>query len=116
MGHDPGREPPFFFRSRPPPSFPAGPALPVATEDLHHEIELVVALPRWRGHSVDGALEHVFGYAVGLDMTRRDLQAKAKEMGRPWDMGKGFDQSAPIATLRTAEAIGHPDAGAISLT
>ena len=118
MGHDPDREPPFFFMKPATAVVPNGGGLPfpVATDDLHHEIELVVAL-RSGGADIPGdrALDHVFGYAVGLDMTRRDLQAKAKEMGRPWDMGKGFDQSAPIATLRTAEAIGHPDAGAISL-
>ena len=67
------------------------------------------------GIAVERAPEHVFGYAVGLDMTRRDLQAIAKEMGRPWDMGKAFDRSAPISTLRPARVIGHPDAGAICL-
>jgi fumarylpyruvate hydrolase len=89
---------------------------PVATDDLHHEVELVVAL-RTGGADipVNAALGHAFGYAVGLDMTRRDLQAKAKELGRPWDMGKAFDRSAPIGALRSAETIGHPEAGAIWL-
>jgi fumarylpyruvate hydrolase len=118
MGHDPNREPPFFFTKPATAVVPNGGSLPfpVATDDLHHEIELVVALGG--GGSavpVERAMELVFGYAVGLDMTRRDLQAQAKEMGRPWDMGKGFDRSAPISTLRTVEDIGHPTAGAIRL-
>jgi fumarylpyruvate hydrolase len=118
MGHDPDREPPFFFMKPATAVVPNGGSLPfpTATDDLHHEVELVVAL---RGGGTDipveGALEHVFGYAIGLDMTRRDLQSKAKEMGRPWDMGKGFDRSAPIGAIRPATAIGHPDAGAIWL-
>jgi fumarylpyruvate hydrolase len=118
MGHDPDREPPFFFMKPATAVVANGGRLPfpVATDDLHHEIELVVAL-RSGGADIahERALEHVFGYAVGLDMTRRDLQAKAKEMGRPWDMGKGFDNSAPMSAIRPADAIGHPDAGAIWL-
>ena len=119
MGHDPDREPPFFFMKPATAVVANGGRLPfpVATDDLHHEIELVVAL-RSGGADLaqDSALEHVFGYAVGLDMTRRDLQAKAKEMGRPWDMGKGFDRSAPMSAIRPADAIGHPSSGAISLS
>jgi fumarylpyruvate hydrolase len=119
MGHDPDREPPFFFMKPATAVIANGGRLPfpVATDDLHHEIELVVAL-RSGGADLaqDSALEHVFGYAVGLDMTRRDLQAKAKEMGRPWDMGKGFDRSAPMSAIRPADAIGHPSSGAISLS
>ncbi len=118
MGHDPDREPPFFFMKPAVAVVPDGGRLPfpVATDDLHHEVELVVALGSGgSGISVEAALEHVFGYGVGLDMTRRDIQATAKEMGRPWDMGKGFDRSAPISALRPAEVIGHPDAGAIWL-
>ena len=118
MGHDPHREPPFFFMKPATAVVPNGGLLPFppATDDLHHEVELVVALSGGGERiSVERAMEHVFGYAVGLDMTRRDIQAKAKEMGRPWDMGKGFDRSAPIGALRAAEAIGHPDAGAIWL-
>ena len=118
MGHDPDREPPFFFMKPAVAVVAGGGALPFppATDDLHHEVELVVAL-RDGGADIqaDEALDHVFGYAIGLDMTRRDLQAQAKEMGRPWDMGKGFDRSAPIGVLRTIEAIGHPAAGAIWL-
>src|SRR5690606_37674724 len=90
---------------------------PPQTGDLHHEIELVVAI------GCDGAgiapgetLDHVFGYAAGLDMTRRDLQAEARKAGRPWDMAKGFDCSAPIGTIAPVAAIGHPDKGAITLS
>jgi fumarylpyruvate hydrolase len=118
MGHDPNREPPFFFMKPATAVVPNGGSLsfPVATDDLHHEIELVVALGTGgAGVAVERALELVFGYGVGLDMTRRDIQSKAKDMGRPWDMGKGFDLSAPISALRSAEAIGHPSAGSIWL-
>ena len=119
MGHDPDREPPFFFMKPATAVVANGGRLPfpVATDDLHHEIELVVALGSGGADlALDSALEHVFGYAVGLDMTRRDLQSRAKEMGRPWDMGKGFDRSAPMSALRPADAIGHPSSGAISLS
>jgi fumarylpyruvate hydrolase len=109
MGHT-GREAPFFFLK------PADAVLPVAegtvgrmhyptlSKSLHHEIELVVAIGRGgRDIPAARALEHVWGYAVGLDMTRRDLQAEAKKLGRPWCIGKGFDESAPIGPLRRAE-------------
>jgi fumarylpyruvate hydrolase len=118
MGHDPDREPPFFFMKPAVAVVPGGGSLPfpVATDDLHHEVELVVAMSGGGADiALDDALSHVFGYAVGLDMTRRDLQAQAKEMGRPWDMGKGFDRSAPVGSLVRAETAGHPDAGAIWL-
>jgi fumarylpyruvate hydrolase len=118
MGHDPSREPPFFFMKPAEAVVPTGSTLPFpsATEDLHHEIELVVALERGgRGIAPDDALTCVFGYAVGLDMTRRDLQEQAKKAGRPWDMAKGFDHSAPMSPIRRASAIGHPAKGAISL-
>ena len=118
MGHDPDKEPPFFFMKPAVAVVAGGGSLPFppATQDLHHEIELVVALGTGgSGIPVEAAMEHVFGYAVGLDMTRRDLQNRAKEMGRPWDMGKGFDRSAPISAIRPATTIGHPDAGAIWL-
>jgi fumarylpyruvate hydrolase len=118
MGHDPDREPPFFFMKPAVAVVPGGGSLPFpsATDDLHHEIELVVAL-RSGGTDipVEGASEHVFGYAVGLDMTRRDLQDTAKELRRPWDLAKGFDRSAPISAIRTTEAIGHPSSAAIWL-
>jgi fumarylpyruvate hydrolase len=118
MGHDPNREPPFFFMKPATAVVPNGGRLPFppSTDDLHHEIELVVALGRGSSEiPVERALEHVFGYAVGLDMTRRDLQAAAKEAGRPWDMAKGFDRSAPISAIRPAPDIGHRDTGAIWL-
>jgi fumarylpyruvate hydrolase len=118
MGHDPDREPPFFFTKPAGAVVPNGSTLPFpsATDELHHEIELVVALESGReGISPDEALSHVFGYAVGLDMTRRDLQAQAKKAGRPWDMAKGFDRSAPLSPIRPATAIGHPGEGAINL-
>jgi fumarylpyruvate hydrolase len=118
MGHDPEREPPFFFMKPALAVVPSGSTLPfpAATEDLHHEIELVVAIGRG-GHQITAAdaLGHVFGYAVGLDMTRRDLQSMAKDGRRPWDMAKGFDQSAPMSAIRPAAAIGHPERGAIWL-
>ncbi len=118
MGHDPDREPPFFFMKPADAVIPTGSELPfpAATEDLHHEIELVVALGKG-GRDIDeaSALDHVFGYAVGLDMTRRDLQSVAKKAGRPWDMAKGFDQSAPCSPIRPVTEIGHPETGAVWL-
>ncbi len=118
MGHDPAREPPFFFAKPAHALVPDGSTLdfPVATSDLHHEIELVVALGSGgRDVPVDRALDLVFGYAVGLDMTRRDLQAEAKQARRPWDMAKGFDESAPCSSLRSVADVGHPDTGEIRL-
>ena len=117
MGHD-TREPPFFF-SKPADALVAdGEATPYPpqTADLHHEIELVVAIGKdGTDIAAADALGHVFGYAVGLDMTRRDLQAQAKKAGRPWDMAKGFDHSAPIGTIVPTSIIGHPASGAITL-
>lgn len=118
MGND-TREPPFFF-SKPADAVVVGGAsipYPPKTEDLHHEIELVVAIGKDGANiAAADALDHVYGYAVGLDMTRRDVQAVAKKAGRPWDMAKGFDFSAPIGTIEPASAIGHPDKGAITLS
>ena len=105
MGADPNREPPFFFTKPADALVPMGGKLsfPVATRDLHHEVELVVALKGGgRQLSADAAPALIFGYAVALDMTRRDLQAEAKRLARPWDMAKGFDQSCPISALRPA--------------
>lgn len=119
MGADPSREPPFFFQKPADAVIREGDAFPYpsATRDLHHEVELVVALAGGgRDVAADSALALVFGYTVGLDMTRRDLQAEAKSAGRPWDMAKGFDRSAPCAALRLAADIGHPTRGAITLT
>jgi len=118
MGHDPEREPPFFFMKPADAIVPNGATLPFprATKDLHHEIEMVVAIGRDGADiPVEKALDHVFGYGVGLDMTRRDLQGEAKKIGRPWDMGKAFDSSAPCTALKTAAMVGHPARGAIWL-
>jgi fumarylpyruvate hydrolase len=117
MGHDPDREPPFFFMKPADAVVPPGRLpFPTRTRELHHEVELVVALGEGgRDIPKEQALDHVFGYAVGLDMTRRDLQAEAKKAGRPWDMAKGFDQSAPTGSIRTVEDIGHPTKGAVWL-
>ncbi len=118
MGHDPDREPPFFFMKPANAIVPNGATIPFpqATKDLHHEIELVVALGKGGTNiAVKQALAHVWGYGVGLDMTRRDLQGEAKKMGRPWEMGKGFDNSAPCTALQPASKIGHPAKGAIWL-
>jgi fumarylpyruvate hydrolase len=117
MGHDPERELPFFFMKPADAVVQTGTLpFPTQTQELHHEIELVVALGEGgRDIPVDQALDHVFGYAVGLDMTRRDMQAVAKKAGRPWDMAKGFDQSAPTASIRAVTDIGHPARGAVWL-
>ena len=118
MGHDPDREPPFFFMKPANAIVPDGATIPFpqATQDLHHEIELVVALGKGGANiPVAKALDHVWGYGVGLDMTRRDLQGEAKKMGRPWEMGKSFDNSAPCTALLPASRIGHPAKGAIWL-
>lgn len=118
MGHDPDKEPPFFFQKNPDNLLPAGEDFPYPskTEDVHHEIELVVALAKGgQDIAVNQALDHVYGYAVGLDMTRRDLQAEAKKLGRPWEVGKAFEQSAPCGPIVPAAQIGHPAAGAIWL-
>lgn len=115
MGGD-DRDPPFFFAKPADAVVPPGanPAYPSVTGNLHHEIELVVALGGGGANvPVERALDLVYGYAVGLDMTRRDLQNAAKAAGKPWDMGKGFDQSAPISQIVPAAAIGHPSQGAI---
>lgn len=107
MGKDPEREAPFFFAKPADAIVANGSQLPFPsrTSDLHHEIELVVALGTGGANiSISQALSHVFGYAVGLDLTRRDLQAEAKDKGRPWDTAKGFDRSAPISAITPASA------------
>jgi fumarylpyruvate hydrolase len=118
MGSDPEREPPFFF-SKPADAVIAANAeipFPPRTVNLHHEIELVVAIGQG-GASIpaESALAHVFGYAVGNDLTRRDLQAEAKADGRPWDMAKGFDNSAVVSPLRPVDEVGHPERARIWL-
>ncbi len=118
MGADPEREPPFFF-AKPADTVLTGGAdmpYPTATAELHHEMELVAAIGLGGADIAAGdALGHVWGYAAGLDMTRRDLQAVAKKAGRPWDMAKGFDLSAPIGLLAPVSACGHPRTGRIEL-
>ena len=120
MGFDPDREPPFFFCKPDNAIVVASPGqtvsinYPSQSSDFQHEIELVVAIGKCgRDIPVDAAREHVFGYAVGLDMTRRDLQLRARDKGRPWELGKAFDESAPIAPLHPAARIGHPTQGAV---
>jgi len=118
MGRDPDREPPFFFL-KPADTVVDNDAIvpyPPQTNNFHYEIELIVAIGK-AGNAipVDEALDHVFGYGVGIDLTRRDLQLQAREQGRPWDWGKGFDLSAPIAPLHPVEEVGHPSAGRIWL-
>lgn len=117
-----GRETPFFFTK------PADAVLPVPagsvgrmdyppkTADLHHEIEMVAAIGLGgRNISAAAASRHIAGYAIGLDMTRRDLQAELKKQGRPWDLAKGFDQSAPVGPIHPVAAVGHPQRGSIRL-
>lgn len=118
MGSDPNREPPFFFTKPADAVVPASGAVPYPpqTDDLHHEIELVVALGGGGANiEVDKALDLVWGYGVGLDLTRRDLQAAAKDTGRPWDMAKGFDASAPCTAIRPVSEVGHPAEGRVWL-
>jgi fumarylpyruvate hydrolase len=118
MGADPSREAPSFFSKPADAVVPASGTVPYpsATNDLHHEVELVVAL---KGGGTDiapeNALDLVWGYGVGLDLTRRDLQAAAKDGRLPWDMAKGFDASAPCSPLLPVSATGHPTAGRIWL-
>jgi len=119
MGHDPDREPPFWFAKPADAIVPSGSVIdyPPRTENLHHEIELVVAIGKaGTDVAVGDALDHVYGYAVGIDLTRRDLQKDAKSLGRPWVTAKGFDQSAPVSTLHTVAEIGHPTSGRIRLS
>jgi fumarylpyruvate hydrolase len=118
MGHDPDREPPFFFLKNPDNLVTGGSDFPYPTrsEDVHHEIEMVVALKSGGTDiALDDALDKVYGYAVGLDMTRRDLQAQCKKAGRPWEIGKAFEKSAPCSDLVPASEIGHPHKGAVWL-
>lgn len=118
MGHDPDRELPFFFSKFPDSLVKDGGVFPYPsiTQNVHHEIELVVAIKKGgRDIAPDKALSHVYGYAVGLDMTRRDLQGEAKKTGRPWEVGKAFDFAAPCSAIRAAADIGHPAKGRIWL-
>jgi fumarylpyruvate hydrolase len=117
MGHDPNKEPPFFFQKNADNIVTDGKfPYPPATKDVHFEIELVVAL-KSGGTSIKAAeaMKHVFGYAVGIDMTRRDLQAEAKKLQRPWEVGKAFEKSAPCSALVPAQHVEDPAKGAIWL-
>lgn len=116
MGSNPDREKPFFFSKPADAVIPGGSTLPFPprTANLHHEVELVIALGKGgRNIAVSDAAALIFGYAVGIDLTRRDLQAEAKKAGRPWDLSKGFDRSAPIGELVPGAP---PQTGLISLT
>ena len=117
MGHDPDREDPFFFQKNPDNLDPSGEfPYPPHSQDVHHEVEVAVMLKSGGANiSVDQALDHVFGYALSLDMTRRDLQGVQKKMGRPWEIGKAFERSAPVGPVHPVSEVGHPDHGAITL-
>jgi fumarylpyruvate hydrolase len=117
MGHDPDREPPFFFQKNPDNLDPSGEfPYPPHTSDVHYEVELVVALKAGGTNiPLDQALDHVYGYALSLDMTRRDLQGVAKKMGRPWEIGKAFERSGPVGPLHTVAEVGHLDEGRVEL-
>ncbi|WP_439122322.1 fumarylacetoacetate hydrolase family protein [Marivita sp.] len=117
MGHDPDREDPFFFQKNPDNLDTSGTfPYPPHTSDVHHEAEMLVALKSGgKNISVDNALDHVFGYGLALDMTRRDLQGIAKKAGRPWEIGKAFEQSAPCGPVHPVSEVGHPDQGHLAL-
>lgn len=117
MGSDPTREPPFFF-AKPADAVTVATAIPTdkISKKLEFEGELVVAIGKGGANIKAGdALDHVYGYSVGCDLTRRDLQGEAKKTGRPWDMSKGFDNSGPVAPIQPASAIGHPAEGTLTL-
>ncbi|NIA56905.1 fumarylacetoacetate hydrolase family protein [Massilia sp. TW-1] len=122
MGKDPDRDPPFFFMKPANAVVVAGTdevtiPYPPKTANFHHEIELVVAIGTGGADiPVEKALEHVYGYAVGLDMTRRDVQLEARDKGRPWEFGKSFAKSAPIGPIHKAADVGHVSEGAIAVT
>lgn len=118
MGHDPDRELPFFFQKNPDNlvldngDFP----YPSMTSNVHHEVEMVVAIGKGGSDiPVEKSFDHVYGYALGLDMTRRDLQNEAKKTGRPWEIGKAFEHSAPMTDIVTVDKVGHLAKGTIWL-
>ncbi|MDJ0936960.1 MAG: fumarylacetoacetate hydrolase family protein [Kiloniellales bacterium] len=117
MGGDPDREPPFFFQKNPDNLDPSGEfPYPPHSSDVHHEVEMAVALKSGGTNvSLERALDHVFGYGVSIDMTRRDRQGEAKKAGRPWEIGKAFERSAPVGPIHPVAEIGHPDHGRIEL-
>lgn len=118
MGHDPDREPPFFFQKNPDDLNTSGVfPYPHQSSDVHHEVEMAVFLESGGTNIALGdALDHVYGYALCLDMTRRDLQGVAKKMGRPWEIGKAFHASAPVGSIHPASEVGHVSSGAITLS
>ena len=118
MGGDPDREEPFFFvKPRDAVSLEAVIPFPPRTDNFHFEMELVIAIGmQGTNISTNDALDHIFGYGAGVDLTRRDLQGEAKKRGRPWAMGKSFDHSAPMSSLRRVDDIGHPESGRIHLS
>ena len=119
MGRDPDREPPFFFLKPADAVVEDGATIPYPpqTENFHYEAELVAVIGKGGVNIAEAdALDHVWGYGVGNDLTRRDLQLVAREQGRPWDLGKGFDRSAPIAPIHPVSKVGHPSKGSIKLT
>ena len=117
MGHDPDREDPFFFQKNSNNLDPSGTfPYPPHTSDVHHEAEMLVALKSGGTNiPVESALDHVFGYGLALDMTRRDLQGAAKKAGRPWEIGKAFERSGPCGPIHTVSEVGHPDQGRVEL-
>ena len=117
MGHDPDREPPFFFQKNPNNLDPSGEfPYPPHSSDVHHEVEVAVCLKSGGTNiSLAEAESHIYGYALSLDMTRRDLQGAQKKMGRPWEIGKAFERSAPIGPIHPVTATGLLNEGAISL-
>ena len=118
MGSDPDREPPFFFMKPTDTIIQDGADFPYPSmsENVHYEMELVVAIGTGGKDIPQGkANDHIFGYACGLDMTRRDLQGEAKKMGRPWEIGKAFEHSAPIGPIESVFETGHPECGVIAL-
>ena len=117
MGHDPDREPPFFFQKNPDNLDASGEfPFPPMSDDVHHEAEMLVALKSGgRNIAVDAALDHVFGYGLALDMTRRDLQGQMKKMGRPWEIGKAFEHSAPCGPVHPVAQVGHLSSGPLRL-
>ena len=117
MGHDPDREPPFFFQKNPSNLDPSGAfPYPPHSSDVHHEVEVAVMLKSGGTNiPVEDAESHIFGYALSLDMTRRDLQAAQKKMGRPWEIGKAFERSAPVGPIHRVTDTGLLNDGAITL-
>ena len=117
MGHDPDREAPFFFQKNPNNLDPSGEfPYPPHTSDVHHEAEVAVMLKSGGTNiPIDQALDHVYGYALSLDMTRRDLQGEMKKAGRPWEIGKAFERSAPVGPVHPVSETGHLDHGRITL-